>query len=178
MLCGIYTIYNKLSNKYYVGSSIDVEKRIREHISELKGGYHKNEHLLKSFLKYGKENFEFEILEECDEQFLYSQESYWCNLLNTYDRNFGYNIEIVLPEGKRISEETKKKISDIRKEQYKDPTKNPFYGRTHSKETRLKMSLKGKGLKKKPWSEETRKKILSSRPSKYKTKKKCNIVGI
>lgn len=173
-MIGIYSILNKINRKIYIGSSIDIEKRIKEHKTELKGGYHKNKHLTDSYNKYGLESFEFEVLEECEEQFLHSQENFWCNMLNSYNRNYGYNIEIVTPHGsRRIAEETKVKLSNIRKEQYKDPSNNPFFGKKHSEETKAKISASGRGKKKKPWSEETRKKILESRARTYKTKKQC-----
>jgi len=91
-MCGIYTITNKIDNKIYVGYSINCFKRFSEHKSLLVNNKHKNDHLQNAWNKYGKENFVFEILEECDKVYLSSQENYWCNLLNSNDLNFGYNI--------------------------------------------------------------------------------------
>jgi hypothetical protein len=39
--------------------------------------------------KYGRENFSFQILEECSEDKLAEREIYWINKLNTYKN--GYN---------------------------------------------------------------------------------------
>lgn len=171
MPSGIYTITNKANGKHYVGSSIDVEKRLGEHKRMLKGGYHPNSHLISSFKEHGEDLFEFALLEECEEILLYSQENYWCNILDTYNRKHGYNVEIVLPGGsRRIAEETKRKLSDIKKEQYKDPTKNPFFGKKHTEETKAKMSASGKGKKKPGWTEERRIRTLEARAKTYKTK--------
>jgi len=48
--------------------------------------------LTQAIKKYGKENFQKEILEECDESVVDSREIYWISLLNSSDRNVGYNL--------------------------------------------------------------------------------------
>lgn len=40
MPSGVYLIENKTQNKYYVGSSFDIEKRLSQHFSLLKSGNH------------------------------------------------------------------------------------------------------------------------------------------
>jgi group I intron endonuclease len=110
---GIYTIINKLDNKIYVGYAKDIYKRLLCHRSYLINNVHKNEHLQLAWNKYGEENFLFEILEECEERFLTSQEHYWVTILNTLNNKFGYNIRPTHPHDKckSNSEETKRKIS-------------------------------------------------------------------
>ena len=58
-------------------------------------------------------------------------------------------------KGKKCSKETKKKMSEAKKGE-----KNNFYGKTHTEETRMKMSAARKG---KPKTEETRKKMGASK---------------
>ena len=62
---GIYKITNLIDNKCYVGQSVNIEYRWKEHIrtSKNKKRHNYNFHLYKSFRKYGTENFKFEILE-------------------------------------------------------------------------------------------------------------------
>ena len=61
----IYKITNLVNDKFYIGSTQhSFKKRKGEHLAELNGGYHKNKHLQSSYIKYGKENFVFEIVEE------------------------------------------------------------------------------------------------------------------
>lgn len=119
-MIGIYIITNLITNKYYIGCSINLKKRISKHKTLLRGNYHINEHLQSSFNKYGIDNFSFEILEECEEQFLYSQENYWCNLLNSHNRKYGYNILPTNPNGKSLfhSQETIDKIKMILNKNY------------------------------------------------------------
>lgn len=56
---GIYKITNKITNKCYVGQSIDIYRRWQEHCRPSS-----NSIIGKAIRKYGKENFDFEILEE------------------------------------------------------------------------------------------------------------------
>lgn len=89
--CGIYKITNLINNKCYIGQSVDIEKRFRQH----KNNYdNKNEpsydyHLYRSIRKYGIENFKFEIIEECDYEKLNERETYWIDYYDSY--NNGYN---------------------------------------------------------------------------------------
>lgn len=66
-MIGIYTIKNLKNNKLYIGSSVEIEKRIRTHFVNLIKNNHSNLKLQNSYNKYGKENFIFEILETFDE---------------------------------------------------------------------------------------------------------------
>ena len=69
MSIGIYKIENLLNHKIYIGQSKHIEKRFLEHCKlsakSLVG---------KAISKYGKENFSFEILEECNESELDEKE--------------------------------------------------------------------------------------------------------
>jgi len=64
---GIYLIYNVESNKCYVGSSIDLRRRLLDkHLPSLRSGKHINEHLQSSWKKYGSKSFLFIIVETFD----------------------------------------------------------------------------------------------------------------
>lgn len=109
---GIYLIKNKINNKVYVGQSNNFQNRKREHFNRLKNNNHTNEHLQKSWNKYGNENFEFIVLEECDINYLDEREIYWINYFNSTNNKFGYNLESGGHLNKKLSEETKRKISE------------------------------------------------------------------
>lgn len=88
MTCGIYCITNLLNGKQYVGQSIHIEQRFKEHCQ-------KNAKLIidKAIQKYGKSNFTFEILEECPNEFdiLNEKEIYWIEKLGTFNNQHHYN---------------------------------------------------------------------------------------
>lgn len=83
--CGIYKITNKILDKSYIGQSIHIEDRWKEHLWG-KG----NADLYVDFHKYGVENFAFEILEICSKEQLLEREKYWIALYDTYEN--GYNM--------------------------------------------------------------------------------------
>ncbi len=61
---GIYKIVNKVNGKYYVGSSVDSEKRWKGHRSELGRGIHCNVYFQNAWNKYGEESFILIFVEE------------------------------------------------------------------------------------------------------------------
>ena len=88
---GIYSIKNILNNKTYVGSSINLKKRKREHFYQLRKGTHSNKHLQNAFSKYGETNFEFAVLERIEGK-ITNRETEWIKKLDSANREHGYNI--------------------------------------------------------------------------------------
>jgi group I intron endonuclease len=104
-MVGIYKIECIVSNKFYIGSSIEIEKRWKRHLYGLSTKTHVNKHLLNSYIKYGISNFKFSIIEECDKSKLLDREQYWID--NLYPE---FNIRKLAfggPIGKKSSEYTK-----------------------------------------------------------------------
>ena len=50
---GVYQIKNLINGKLYIGSSIDVDKRLKSHFSALDKGCHNNAYLQNAWNKYG-----------------------------------------------------------------------------------------------------------------------------
>lgn len=116
MKSGIYKIVNLVNGKIYIGFTVNFNRRKSCHFKSLEAGVHKNEHLQKAYNKYGKVNFQFEIIEYCDEEKLNEREDYWVSFLNVHDSKFGYNIRPTHPTGNcRHSIETRKKLSKSKK---------------------------------------------------------------
>ena len=90
-MTGIYKITNLLNGKIYIGQSIDIMRRWRQHRSSYKKNNQWNTPLYNSMHKYGLINFMFEVIEECPRDLLSSREQYWIQYFNTYDRQYGYN---------------------------------------------------------------------------------------
>ena len=158
---GIYGFHNIANGKWYVGQSLDVDKRRRKHLLALKAGYHRNEHLQNAFTIHGSESFEFHLLERVLEDMLDIRERAWIAYYDSANREHGYNIEIGGNPEKHRSLETRLKISLKKKGK-----PNLRRGWHHSPETRLKISL---GLKNKPISDEHRLKLSRAHKGKLKS---------
>lgn len=92
-MIGIYKIENLINHKFYIGQSINIEERYKQHIYK---AFNSNELAYNSaihqaFRKYGLENFKLEVIEECKIEQLDERERYWIKKLNTLTPN-GYNI--------------------------------------------------------------------------------------
>ena len=113
MKSGVYQIYNPIDGKRYIGSTIDIVRRLKEHRRHLIGNYHHNAHLQNAWNKYG-DVFEFKPLEYCEPDQLLELEQYYIDYYNSANHDFGYNIDAVVDHtapGFHLSEETKQKIS-------------------------------------------------------------------
>jgi group I intron endonuclease len=90
---GIYCIQNKINQKCYIGKSTNILKRWNQHIKELKRSEKRNKHFQNSWNKYGEENFEFSVIEQCkkDRKILNEREKYWIAFFKSNNETFGYN---------------------------------------------------------------------------------------
>lgn len=90
-VCGIYLITNKNTGQMYVGQSIDIHRRFRDHRCAKGLGHSRIDNAIN---KYGAENFSFEIIMtiENDTKQLNDAEREWISILNTYEDDFHYNL--------------------------------------------------------------------------------------
>ena len=103
-MSGVYQIYNPINNKRYIGSSINVERRLKEHLRNLKKNTHCNVHLQSAYNKYGVQNFKFEVIEFIEnlenlpltefKHLLEEREEFYIQLYESTDREKGYNVRI------------------------------------------------------------------------------------
>lgn len=77
-MIGIYKITNLTNNKVYIGQSINILKRFRDHkqIAFDKRSHCYDYPLYRAIRKYGIENFKFEIIEEVTKDLLTIREQY------------------------------------------------------------------------------------------------------
>jgi len=146
-ISGIYKITNCVTEDCYIGSSIIIYNRVAVHKSYLNKKAHKNNHLQNSWNKYGKENFKFEAIEECEKEKLIEREQYYIDLLKPT-----FNIRIIAQSnlGRRVSDDVKIKISNGNKgklisEETKKKIGESSKGRKHTEESKRKMSESKKG---------------------------------
>ena len=82
--CGIYKITNLISNQAYIGQSVDIASRFKQHIKCGLGiDAPASNKLYKSMIEDGVWNFSFELLEECSKDKLNERESFWIDLYQT-----------------------------------------------------------------------------------------------
>lgn len=91
---GIYKIVNVINNKIYIGSSKKLYFRRSHHFSTLKKNAHHNGFLQHSYNKYGEQNFDFVVLEYCEESKLIEREQCWLDETKCCDPSIGYNLRI------------------------------------------------------------------------------------
>lgn len=94
MSCGIYKITNKLNGHSYIGLSINIEKRFADHKTKAFNSNRQDDidkALYRALRKYGLENFDFDILEECLPDDLRNREIFWIDYFNTYNDRSHYN---------------------------------------------------------------------------------------
>ena len=125
-VCGIYCIENSINHKKYIGQSTNIESRWRCHKSELRRNIHGNDYLQKAWNKYGEDNFQFYILEECITDIIDDRERHYIILYDTTNRDYGYNIENGGSINKILSDSTKRKISNNHADV--SGKNNPMYG--------------------------------------------------
>lgn len=110
-ICGIYKIENKVNGKIYIGQSVDIKSRWRGHRHYLNTNTCNNDYLQKAWNKYKKDNFKFEIMEECLKDELNEKEIYYINKFNSTNDKFGYNLEGGGNHKASVSKETREKLS-------------------------------------------------------------------
>lgn len=88
---GIYMITNMIDGKRYIGQSIHIRTRLKNHRcrSHYSGDKEYDKVFYRAIRKYGIENFSINILEECEKEKLNEREVYWIKFYDTY--NNGYN---------------------------------------------------------------------------------------
>jgi group I intron endonuclease len=145
-----------LDGKSYIGSSINIEKRFKEHRKNLRNGYHVNVHLQEAWNEHGADSFVFltlmlrahEDLDKFEQQFI---DQYGCV-------ESGFNIRSVAKRARiNHSEESKAKMSatktgKVLTEEHKAKTSASMKGIVRTAEHNAKLGATRKG---KPRSPET-----------------------
>lgn len=129
-IVGIYKICNIKNGKVYIGSSSNVVRRWNVHKRFLRNGCHSNAHLQRAWDKYGEDGFIFEVIELTSKSNLLYTEQKHIDCTLCFLPQYGYNI---FPEAGRPS--------------YSGEN-HPMFGKKHSRESKKKMSIAHKALKK------------------------------
>ena len=118
MKSGIYKIVNQVNNKCYIGSTNDLDRRKKEHFRLLKQGKSHSVVLQRAVDKYGIDNFVYEVLCCCKEDYLYGIEQFFVDKLCP---EYNQCLEIVsCPKGYKHTKETKQRFAQLAKERHKN----------------------------------------------------------
>jgi len=135
---GVYAIVCLQSGRRYVGSSVNIRRRIRQHIARLSAGNHHSVALQRAWDKYGHDQFQMKILGLCGPDHLIACEQ------NHMDQGSEYNTSKVAgrTEGVKASPETRAKLSALFKgRRLTEAQREARRGRRHSAETIEKMRM-------------------------------------
>lgn len=109
---GIYCIMNTVNNKKYIGKSIDIHRRMQDHVSKLRAkSKDENRHLINSWHKHGESNFIYFVVEVTSKEMLSERELFWMMQFKCLDRDKGYNLRLDSSSGMEVSQETRDKLS-------------------------------------------------------------------
>lgn len=125
-ISGIYKIQSiKSPDRCYIGSSIDIDRRWRMHINQLKDNKHHSVKLQRHFNKYGLSDLSFVVVNECEAALLISIEQFYIDSLKCYfncSPTAGSSLgikrtpeQVARATGKKKSKETCIKISVAKK---------------------------------------------------------------
>lgn len=167
-IVGIYQIENVQNQRRYIGSSDNVQRRWRVHLSHLRKGKHHSPRLQQDYAVMGEAVFTFRLVETVsDPRNLKAREQWWID--STDCCTDGYNtcpIAASPMAGRKHSPETIKKFKSrvARKGWHWTPEQRAMLSKAHKgkklkRSTRHKMSLAHKGNS---LSAETRKRISDS----------------
>lgn len=144
----VYVVRNLINGKVYVGQTKNPRNRKASHFYAGRTGVERP--LYRAMRKYGFENFEFEILEECENDVVNTREEHWVSHFDSNNPDKGYNLtkggSFI---GTRVtSEETKQILREMFSGE-KNPmfgTLGGMHGKQHSDVSRERMSKVQKRL--------------------------------
>ena len=89
-ICGIYKITNLLTEQCYIGQSVNIQQRMKQHCKCGLGiEASATNKLYNTMQKDGVWNFSFELLEECPKELLNEKEKFWIQMYQS--NKFGLN---------------------------------------------------------------------------------------
>jgi len=157
----IYMHVNKINGKKYIGQTKNKPSERfglegQHYLIRNKNGIYRHPKFARAINKYGWDTFEHIILEECNENNVDEREKFYIALYNSMED--GYNLTSGGSGGGKLSEESRKRISDNQKRRLKNPEyveylrninlgeNNHQYGKSLSAETKRKLSERNTGV--------------------------------
>ena len=158
---GIYAIVNNATNSMYIGSAVNIPRRLNTHRQLLRKGAHYSLHLQNSYCKHTPVSFTYETIEFVDDKTkLIEREQVWIDFFNP-----AYNKRKVAnsPLGTQHTQETRFKMSLAHK------------GRIFTDEHKAKLSAARKGVSMSQSQKTLLSQIRKGKPITSETKVKLSI---
>jgi group I intron endonuclease len=164
---GIYKVTNIKNGKVYVGQSIHIFRRFKEHLNSARRG--DKSPLYAAIRKHGDEQFVLEVLEECGPHEFDDRECHWMEAIGS--RHTGYNLLSGGQNGRIMDAKTREHLSSMIRGRKLSPEhveqiRAANTGRKHTEEAKAKISAANKGL---PRSKETLEKLSTSLSERYRS---------
>jgi group I intron endonuclease len=158
-LIGIYKITNTVNGKVYIGQSVNIPKRIKQHLSNT--GRQHNYYFANALKKYGADNFKTDVIAlvpdfESKHKLLNVLEKQFIEIYNSANHVYGYNIKYGGDgggSGHHMSLEARKKMSIAQKnrpplsEEGRRNLSIALQGKAKSEAHKTKLSILKKGIK-------------------------------
>ena len=195
-MIGVYHIVNTKTGKRYIGSSVDIECRLKAHQKALANGSHYNNYLQRAWDKWGENAFLWLVYQCCEDgSKALELEQEQLNLFETigrWDELYNVSKDAISPtRGQKLSDEHRRKLSEAHKgkkqsdehrrklseaakkrpprlEESNEKSRQAMLGRKASEESRAKMSQAQKGKSQGPLSEAHKRKISEANKGKSK----------
>jgi group I intron endonuclease len=134
-LCGIYKITQKSTGRVYIGQTkMKFKKRYWHHKWKLNNGRHDNKFLQNAWIKYGEDDFEFEVIESIDRNDdMNEKEIMYINKYDSYHNGFNLTVGGDGKKGCPMPEHSKRIVGE--------KNRIKISGRKHNEETKRKMSI-------------------------------------
>lgn len=133
-ITGVYLITNKINGKQYVGASNNVPDRISQHFGSVVQRKYPHRTMYKDIKKYGRDEFDVQILEEVSEDEKLSREQHWYDVIQP-EYNFVRPVENILghPKVRERAVNSPKNCDAIkkRKKLYNTPEYQEFFKSMH-----------------------------------------------
>jgi group I intron endonuclease len=129
---GVYCIHNLVNHKKYIGCANNLRERWLNHVRYLEVNEHQNRLLQEDYNAYGRENFEFFIIQEISNDFSLAQsmELYWIVFYDSFAGDgHGYNLSRggVGNLSMQFEEDAKERISKSSSNRKKRGTRSSQY---------------------------------------------------
>ena len=154
---GVYKIEHVPSGRVYIGSAVNIRRRLHIHRCDLRLNRHHSSKLQRAWDKYGEAEFACTVLLQCDKTELLANEQRFLDSMSAVLTGFNCNPTAGSWLGRKHSPEARAKLSALK-------TGVPHgVGHTVSSETRAKIGAANRGRQR---TDETRAKLRAARIGK------------